>query len=125
MNGERYLLDTNAIILLLGGDQALASRLQEAEWVGISVVSQLEFLTFPSLSREDQRLFATFAERVEVVSLSAAQVELIARIIELRQARKLKLPDAIIAGTALQRHAALVTADEHFDGVETLAVIKP
>jgi hypothetical protein len=42
MNGKRYLLDTNAVISLLSGNQALASRLEEAAWVGISVVSQLE-----------------------------------------------------------------------------------
>ena len=40
MNGRRYLLDTNAIITLL-------QQLEDAEGVGISVISQLEFLVFP------------------------------------------------------------------------------
>jgi predicted nucleic acid-binding protein len=71
MNGERYLLDTNAVISLLGGNRPLAERLEKAEWVGISIISQLEFLVFPELSEEDKRLFEAFAARVEVVGLTA------------------------------------------------------
>jgi len=51
MSGERYLLDTNAIVCLLRGDQALHQRLQRAEWVGISILSQIEFLAFPASVR--------------------------------------------------------------------------
>ena len=51
MSGERYLLDTNAIVCLLRGDKALHRRLHSAEWVGISILSQIEFLAFPSLAR--------------------------------------------------------------------------
>ncbi len=39
MSGERYLLDTNAIVCLLRGGQALHQRLQRPEWVGISILS--------------------------------------------------------------------------------------
>jgi len=44
MRGERYLLDTNAIIALLQGNQQLIQLLQDAEWIGISIISQIEFL---------------------------------------------------------------------------------
>jgi predicted nucleic acid-binding protein len=54
MSGGRYLLDTNAIVCLLRGDQALHQRLRRAEWVGISVLSQIEFLAFPNLSANDR-----------------------------------------------------------------------
>ncbi|MEM0981349.1 MAG: hypothetical protein AAGH78_13880 [Cyanobacteria bacterium P01_H01_bin.58] len=46
MSGERYLLDTNAIVALLQGNDYLIQRLQEADWVGVSVISQIEFLVF-------------------------------------------------------------------------------
>ncbi|HEY9607824.1 hypothetical protein [Allocoleopsis sp.] len=49
MRGERYLLDTNAIIALLQGNQQLIELLQDAEWIGISIISQIEFLVFPGL----------------------------------------------------------------------------
>jgi tRNA(fMet)-specific endonuclease VapC len=53
MNGKRYLLDTNAIVALLQGSPTLVELLQNAEWVGISVISQIEFLAFSGLSQRD------------------------------------------------------------------------
>jgi predicted nucleic acid-binding protein len=57
MSGERYLLDTNAAVALLRGDKALQQRLQNAEWVGISVLSQIEFLAFPNITQQDRQAF--------------------------------------------------------------------
>lgn len=34
MNGNRYLLDTNAIVALLQGHQLLNATLQKSEWIG-------------------------------------------------------------------------------------------
>jgi tRNA(fMet)-specific endonuclease VapC len=39
MNGNRYLLDTNAIIALLKGDFSLIKLLQDANWLGIFIIS--------------------------------------------------------------------------------------
>jgi len=36
MSGERYLLDTNAVVALLRGDQLLERRLQDADSVAIA-----------------------------------------------------------------------------------------
>ncbi len=47
MNGKRFLLDTNAIVSLLEGNTALVECVEEAEWVGISIISKIEFLAFP------------------------------------------------------------------------------
>lgn len=51
MNGKpgRYLLDTNAVVALLQGHTGLGQHLSDAEWVGISIITQLEFLAFPGL----------------------------------------------------------------------------
>ncbi|WZI66593.1 MAG: hypothetical protein HEQ35_30920 [Gloeotrichia echinulata IR180] len=46
MSGNRYVLDTNAIVALLQGSAQLLQLLQDANWVGISVISQIEFLVF-------------------------------------------------------------------------------
>lgn len=46
----RVVLDTNAVVALLAGNMDLALRLESAEYVGISVVTYLEFLAFNSLS---------------------------------------------------------------------------
>jgi len=77
MSGERYLLDTNAIVRLLRGDQALKQRLQQADWVGISILSEIEFLAFPNLNLNDRSLFQQFSDAVDVVGLDRAERALI------------------------------------------------
>lgn len=67
MSGNRYLLDTNAIIALLQKDSDLIQLLQDAEWIGISVISQIEFLAFSGLSKADIKLFQQFLQRVELI----------------------------------------------------------
>jgi tRNA(fMet)-specific endonuclease VapC len=112
MSGERYLLDTNAVVALLRGDRSLHYRLQNAQWVGISILSQIEFLAFPNLSQEDRQGFQRFSERVDVVGLDPAEPALIETIIDLRQQYRIKLPDAIIAATAVARGSTLITDDD-------------
>ena len=85
MPGERYLLDTNAIIALLQGNQQLIELLQDAEWIGISIISQIEFLVFPRLNEADRQLFNELLQRVESIWIEPSQPELIELTIQLRQ----------------------------------------
>ncbi len=117
MSGRGYLLDTNAIIALLQGNNKLVQQLQGAEWVGISIINQIEFLAFLSLSDTDKQLFNQFIQRVDVVGLEKNQTELINLIIDLRQQYRLKLPDAIVVATAIQYNAVLVTADSQLKNI--------
>ncbi len=51
MSGKNsYLLDTNAVIALLQGNEKLLEILKPARWIGISVISQIEFLVFPDMT---------------------------------------------------------------------------
>ena len=112
MNGSRYFLDTNAIIKLLRGDRILCDKLESAEWVGISIISHLEFLFFPSLSGQDKELFTVFESRVNVVELSMNQPDLLVEVIRVKQSTGLKLPDAIIVASAKVNNALLLTEDQ-------------
>ncbi|MGB3191269.1 MAG: type II toxin-antitoxin system VapC family toxin [Limnoraphis sp.] len=123
MSGNRYLLDTNAIVALLQGTTQLVQLLQNADWIGISVISQIEFLAFSGLGQNDRQLFQQFLQRIEVIGLVSIDAELIEKIIEIRQQYRLKLPDAIIAAMAIQNSASLVTADQEFAKVTVLTVI--
>jgi tRNA(fMet)-specific endonuclease VapC len=123
MSGERYLLDTNAIVALLRGDQPLQERLRNADWVGISILSEIEFLAFPDLNDEDRRAFRRFAEKVEVIALDRSSQALIDGIVNLRRQHKLKLPDAIIAATALESAATLITDDAQLRKLPAVASI--
>ena len=123
MSGSRYLLDTNAIVALLQGEAQLVQLLQSANWVGISVISQIEFLVFSGLSEADRELFQQFLRRVELVGLGAGGNQLIQTIIKVRQQYRLKLPDAIIVAIALQNSASLMTRDREFAKVGNLTVV--
>jgi len=123
MSGNRYVLDTNAIVALLQGNIQLIELLKDADWLGVSVISQIEFLVFPGLTQDDRQIFEQFLQRVEVLGLVAIDAVLIDKIIEIRQQHRLKLPDAVIAAMAIQNSANLVTADREFAKVTSLTVI--
>jgi tRNA(fMet)-specific endonuclease VapC len=123
MNGNRYLLDTNAIIALLKGDSSLIKLLQDANWLGISIISQIEFLAFSDLTEADIELFHRFLQRVEVIDLNDKNESLIKQIIIIRQQYRLKLPDAIIAAIAKQNSAKLITRDRIFDKITDLLIV--
>lgn len=122
MSGDRLLLDTNAVIALLRGEPSLIAMTAAAEWIGISIISQLEFLSFAGLSDVDRECFNAFSERVTVIGLSLAQSVIIREAVRLRVAHHLKLPDAVIAATAISQRAAIVTQDQHFAAVAGLTI---
>ncbi|MBQ4200582.1 MAG: hypothetical protein II649_11990 [Kiritimatiellae bacterium] len=52
MNGKRYLLDTNAFIQLLSGNDSVRAIIDDAEFLSTSVICKLEFLSYPKLDTE-------------------------------------------------------------------------
>jgi tRNA(fMet)-specific endonuclease VapC len=103
MSGDRYLLDTNAIIALLQGNSQILQLLQDSEWIGISIISQLEFLSFSGLTEGDRQLFDQFLERIEAIGITPEQSNLIELAIQLRQKYRLPIPDVIIAVNILEQ----------------------
>lgn len=114
MSGRHYLLDTNAVIQYLAGNEELAALVAEAEFLAISVISKLEFLSFPNLSAEDRAILEEFLRRVTVFDVLSGDVEQMSLTTIMRSQFGLKMPDAIIAATAAVAGCQVVTADEHF-----------
>lgn len=110
----QYLFDTNAVVALFRGNVFLQNLAHEAQWIGVSIITQLEFLSFPGLTESDELLFMRFAERVDIVNLDGQRLDLLSAVIQLRKTRQLKLPDAIIAASAMTHSATLVTSDQDF-----------
>ncbi len=108
---RRILLDTNAVVSLLAGDTRIEKMVQESEWVGISVITKLEFLSFPELAAEDESLFDEFEHRVNVVELTHHDQQLIKETVRLRRSKAMKLPDALILASGIVNNACVVTAD--------------
>ena len=97
MPGKRLLLDTNAVVALLQGHTGLATLTDSADWLGISVITALEFSGFAGLADTDRQLFAEFTKRVSVIDLTFTDQVQIDTINALRRSRALKLPDGVLA----------------------------
>lgn len=123
MNGERFILDTNTIIFLLKGNLDLLRILESSEWIGISIISKIEFHAFRGLSDTDVQLFNKFLQRVDVVDLTNKNDNLLESTIKIRKQYNIKLPDAIIISTAISNHSTLITADKQLSLVKEVDIL--
>ncbi|MGN6801895.1 MAG: type II toxin-antitoxin system VapC family toxin [Ginsengibacter sp.] len=121
--GVKLLLDTNAIIALLKENEKIKKATDTADAIFISIISELEFKSFKNISKSDLRLFDSFTSMIDVVDLEATNNILKKKIIEIRNTYRLKLPDAIIAATAIVNNATLITADTDFRKVKDLEIL--
>jgi len=111
----RVLLDTNAIISLFKENISVVSEVDIADEVFISIINELEFKSFLNLSSHDKTLFDDFASMVNILDLQASNIALKNKIIEIRNKYRLKLPDAIIAASAIVHEALLVNYEKEKD----------
>lgn len=116
MSGNKLLLDTNIALYLLGGDEVLATLLDQRE-VFVSVISEMEMLGYPGISLSETYRIKDFLKDCQIVELVPSVKEL---AIEIRKAHGLKLPDAIIAASALHLNLPLVSADKVFNRIDDL-----
>jgi predicted nucleic acid-binding protein len=119
VNGtDKFVFDTNAVLVSLKGRQIPSSlnvRLGRGRWFA-SVITRIELFAFSGLAAQDAVASAEeteirqFLRKCRVIPLNK-KVE--RETILLRRAKpKLRLPDAIIAATAVALNATLITNDE-------------
>ena len=123
MNGIRYLLDTNAVIAIVNGNRELISRLNTADLVAFSIISVVEFLSFSNLSTTDKLVFDEIVSEGSVINLSYDDRSLVDSIAKVRASYRLKMPDAILAATALTNDCTLITNDREFRKVPELSIL--
>jgi len=114
MNGKgRYFLDTNALVALGYGNDALRTMLEEADYLATSVICKIEFLQGIALDSAACSLFAALLNELEVVDLKHGDHLITSEIVRIRQQNKhIKLPDAIVMASANVRQAVLITNDK-------------
>lgn len=118
MNGIDYLLDTNFILgLLKSSDETLeqiSKRRIESQKCAYSAVSRMELLAFPGITPPEETLIQEKLAHFTYLPITS-QIEDIT--IQLRRNHKIKLPDAIIAASALSVGAKLMTFDQQLNHV--------
>ena len=121
-----YLLDSNVIIGYLAG-RIPASGMNTVSVIvdqtpHISVISQIEVLRYNDIP-ENEAILAGFLSDSIIHSLSPTVVR---RTIELCRQSKIKLPDAVIAATALTENFILVTRNiDDFKYISGLELLNP
>jgi tRNA(fMet)-specific endonuclease VapC len=124
ITGRRFIQDTNAIVSLLKGNKSLVDCIEQADWIGISIISQIEFLAFPDLSDDDVKLFEEFQHRIDIIDLTHGEKHFISNIIDIRKSyKKIKLPDAIIIAAAIVNNCTLVTADKDLQKIDEVDIL--
>ena len=118
MNGIKYLLDTNYILGLLKSSPDVLADVSARQILvtqcAYSPITRMELLGFPGITGAEDSLIRERLASFSIIPLSPVIEE---RTIALRQSRKIKLPDAIIAATAISENIELLTLDQHLKSV--------
>ena len=126
--GMNYLWDTNIVIYYLQQQFPLSAEkfideLLFKETPAISVISEIELLCWKTATEKDLRVLRSFIHDAFVIELEQPIKE---KTAEIRKMYKIKLPDAIIAATALVYNLTLITRNVNdFKKIEGLRIIDP
>ncbi len=105
-----YLLDTNFVINYFKGIfKGEAGKFTDSvinDATHISIITRMELLSWKSLKAKDEEVINEFISDSIVFSLEETIVK---KTISLRKVSKIKLPDAIIAATAIVYDLHLIT----------------
>lgn len=123
---QQYLVDSNTIIDYVGNKMPDKSLLILDGYFNdnfsLSIISKIEVLGFNDSSDELKRL----ADFIDLANIIYVDDVIANKTIELRKIYKIKLPDAIIAATALVYNFMLISRNiSDFTKIDGLNVIDP
>jgi len=118
-----FILDSNIAVYLLQGlltkNVSLFLRKVLKQIAQLSLISKIELLCWD----EESSLIENFIDDSIILPISD---EIVVKTIEIRRKYKTKLPDAIIAATAIIYNCKLITGNENdFRKIEELSFINP
>ncbi|MBS1555726.1 MAG: type II toxin-antitoxin system VapC family toxin [Bacteroidetes bacterium] len=119
MSGNRLLIDTNIVIYFLSGDHTLTNLL-DGKHTYVSVITKLELLSYPELSKSEEQKIEYFLNACTIVELSPAIQQ---ETIQLRKKHRLKLPDSVIAASAIVFDIPLLTSDTALQKIAELDIL--
>jgi predicted nucleic acid-binding protein len=114
MSGERLLADTNVLIRMFDGEEAVVSLLEGAD-VHVSFITEIEILATSKITLAQVKIIRTFLDQCVIIG---ADPEVRRYAIDFRKNTALKVPDCIIAATAAYLNLPLVTGDKHFNKLQ-------
>jgi predicted nucleic acid-binding protein len=119
MSGNKYLLDTNAVLYILDGDETLINFLFEKE-LYLSIISEMELLSYRNITDKEKQTLEEFLKEFIIINIDE---KIRQNTIEVKRTSSMKLPDSIIAATAISLKLPLITSDKHFKNVKHLNLV--
>jgi len=126
--GIKYIWDTNTVIYYLqqqfppSAEKFMDNLVNEARPV-ISAITEIELLCWKSATEKDLEVLNNFIDDALVIEL---EQPIKYKTADIRKKHKIKLPDAIIAATALVYELTLVSRNiSDFKNIEGLQLINP
>ena len=119
MSGNSVLIDTNIALYLLEGNTE-AEQMLDGRKVYVSFVTQLELPGFKGISASEKVHVESLLSDCIIIDINDA---IKAHTIAIRERHRIKLPDSIIAATALYLGVPLITADRGFRSIQGLSLV--
>ena len=122
MNGsDSIVVDTNSLIYFFNGNEKVINVIED-KILYISAITEIELLSFPRLDEESEQQIRYFIddENCRLIELIPSIKE---QTIRIRKKHRIKLPDAVIAATALFLGIPLLTFDTDFAKIDGLDLI--
>lgn len=126
--GIKYLWDSNTIIYFLQqqfppGAEKFIDDLIKVEQPVISAITEIELLCWKAATEKDLEVLHHFINDALVIELEQA---IKFKTAEIRKTHRIKLPDAIIAATALVYDFTLLTRNvADFHSISNIKIINP
>jgi predicted nucleic acid-binding protein len=111
-----FVLDTNIALYHLGGQ--LQYSLPTGQYF-VSIITKMELLSYPSLAPAEEQQIRRFLAQLQILNLTESIKQI---AIDLRKQNRPKLPDSIIAATACDLNATLLTNDLKLAQIPLLSV---
>ena len=121
---QGFLMDTNVVIDYLGNKlpPSGAAFIDNLPGV-ISVITRIEILGWYNATSEQLAKLELFIQSAVIYSLAEHHIQ---QAILLRQQHKIKLPDAIVAATAIAKGLTLITRNsDDFKNIDSLELLNP
>ncbi|WAC09832.1 type II toxin-antitoxin system VapC family toxin [Dyadobacter pollutisoli] len=126
--GVKYLWDTNTVIYYLQQQfstnaDKLMDEIVEDYTIIISAITEIELYCWKTPTDSDLKILHSFVEDALVIELER---DIKIKTAEVRKEYRIKLPDAIIAATALVYNLTLITSNKKdFIGIANLSLLDP
>jgi predicted nucleic acid-binding protein len=121
-----FLIDNNVLSSYFSGalpENGMAFTANVIDNVPIvSIITEIEARCWQPKDKSKETIINSFLDDSIILGITP---EVVAKCVEIRRTKSIKLPDAIVGATAIAHSLTLMTADKDFANIEGLNVLDP